>query len=596
MLRNRLDSLRSFWANLNPFLRFLIAVGLIGGVGLLTARPAYREFKKWRMDRNLTAAGRAVEESRMQEARDLSLAVLRAGSPDIEAFRILEKSTAALGDPRHQDVAHALISHPDGTESDRYTGFLGIVMDAPLSQVGYAWASLPEDLRTEEKFALAFSRRLHEEMRLNEALQVILAVPKEKQNTSLRQTIARILIATSKREGIREAQRMIADGIAKDPESTTSWLDVFEEIPFAGLVIDVLPPIRDSLIQNSHSSPGRLLLARTRISLASLDDADKRNALIQEAIGKSRQSSPVPLARLLADLGLHDLLYQNFPPDSNNLDPDLLEIIIQSALETSDWKTLTTWLDSHGKSLAPYQVAAYRTIIAHHAADTQAATIAWREAIDAAKRTPKPSHTLLKLHKIATKAGLTSQAETAMIDAIRTRKGPLPLYDAQRDLIQSLSQSGKDKTMLEVCAIYLTLEPANPMLLTQYAYLACVHEIVDPARLMPPLEALSAAFPNELPIHAALATVLLAQERYAEASAALAPFDLANRELSPNFLIVHLATEILNGRLSPTDDAVARFPWSSLQPAERKKFASLVRLPIPPSEDEASTGQAAPSN
>jgi formamidopyrimidine-DNA glycosylase len=121
------------------------------------------------MDRNLTAARQAVKEDQMQEARDRSLTVLRSGDLSIEAFRILEKSTAALGDPRHGEIAGALIFHPEGSDEDRLTGFLSLVGDMPLGFVGQAWAALPEQCRTQPRFAAAFARRLLAGKRVGEA-------------------------------------------------------------------------------------------------------------------------------------------------------------------------------------------------------------------------------------------------------------------------------------------------------------------------------------------------------------------------------------------------------------------------------------------
>src|SRR6478609_2552046 len=122
MIRNLINTLWDRWANLHPFVRFLILSAVAAAFAMFAVKPAYRVFKSWRVDRNLVAARKAVDEVRMDEARDLSLTVLRAGDPRIEAFRILEESTASLRDPRHGDIARALITHPKSSDEDRWRG------------------------------------------------------------------------------------------------------------------------------------------------------------------------------------------------------------------------------------------------------------------------------------------------------------------------------------------------------------------------------------------------------------------------------------------------------------------------------------------
>lgn len=211
-LRESIDRFRRSWANLHPVVRVMAVCGLLAAVAFSTAKPGYEVFKRWRMERNLAAAGQAMDAERMHEARDLALAVLRAGDPGIEAIRILERSTASLGDLRHPAIARALIVHPEGTGEDRLRGFQGVVMDLPLGQLGQVWAAMPEEVRARPEFATAFARRLNREGSLGEAAGVILAVPDEARDAGCRQELARLLIASGRADAYEEAQRMVSAG------------------------------------------------------------------------------------------------------------------------------------------------------------------------------------------------------------------------------------------------------------------------------------------------------------------------------------------------------------------------------------------------
>lgn len=570
MIRDLISTLHDRWANLHPLMRFVVVVAVLSLLGFVTAKPAYRVFKEWRMDRNLAAAKTAVEETRMQEARDLSLTVLRSGDPSIEAFRILEKSTAALGDPRHGQIAGALIFHPEGTDEDRFTGFLALVSDMPLGLVGQAWASLPEECRKQARFAAAFARRLLAGNRLGEAAGVLLAVPEEVRDDSVRQALARVLIKSGKREGFDEAQRMIASGLTAGGGEVSLWLDILEEIPVPSLQANLLSPVRIM----SGVDPARIALITARMDYAS--NWPRRAAILDQTINAWKERDPELLARFLSHLGLHQQLLDTYGVQDITSHPGLLPLLLDAAERTGSWERAGELLDASAGSFPKNLELAHRAVLAAKAEDTTAKAEVWRAAIAQAK-TDDSGRALLELHRIASDAGLNELAATAMVDAIRGRRGPLPLYEDQKSLCRALAESGQDRTLLEICAIYLNFEPGNPILLTQYAYLACLNDVIEPAKLLKPLEMLAQAFPKELPIHITLATAHLCAGQADKAAAVLAPFELENKELLPAFRIVYLTSQVLNGKIPADDPRIVSFPWNSLQTSENRKFSALIR-------------------
>lgn len=574
-IHDRIDRLRHRWANLHPLVRVMAVVSVLAAVAYPTAKPGYDAFKQWRMGRNLTAAGQAMDADRMLEARDLSISVIQAGDPGIEAVRILERSAASLGDLRHPEIARALIVHPEGTDGDRLTGFQGVVMDMPLGQVGQVWQAMPEEVRVRPEFATAFGQRLIREGRITEAAGVLVAVPEKQRDARVRQELVRLLIAVGSVEGFEEAQRMIAAGLAGDGGTVADgWLDVLEEIPPQNLRVDLLHSVEDVLAGSSGIGASRVGLLRCRLALA-VPGVERRRAL-EEAITSWRDADAAGLARLLADLGEDELLLESVVPGDVMPDAAMMRVMWKAAVRKKDWETAKAWLEAHGDVLPNYEREACRAIVAGGTGDSTSSQLAWKEALDEAKRAHS-GNDLLVLHRLASEAGFEDEAATAMIEAIRTGSGPLPLYQAHQPLICALSESGRERLVLEICAIYLALEPSNPVLLTQYAYLAYLLDVIEPGRLRTPLEALAAAFPKELPIHTTLAAILLAEDQAAEASKALEPFGLAGKNIAPPFRIIHLVTEVLNGRLAADDAKLTSFPWNELNQAERRKFGDLIR-------------------
>ena len=574
MIREFISSLHDRWANLHPLIRFFSVVLVLALMGMISLKPAYRGFKQWRMDRNLAAAQRAVQESRMQEARDRSLTVLRSGDPNIEAFRILEKSTASLGDPRHGEIARALISHPEGSDEDRLTGFLTVVREMPLGLVGQAWTALPADCRTQAPFATAFARRLVAGKRLGEAAKVLLDVPEESQDEGVRQALARVLIASGNREGFEEAQRMIATGLSAGDGQVSAWLDVLEEIPVPQLRENLLSPVRSHSQSLAGVDPARIALIGARMDYASR--WPQRAAILEQSIAAWKERSPELLARFLSHLGLHQRLLDTYSAKDIDAHPGLLPLLLEAAERTGSRDRAAELLNAAAGHLPPHLELAHRAVLAAGTTDATTRIEAWRAAIDEAK-TDDSNLALLTLHGIAARADLHELATMAMVEAIRAGRGPLPLYEDQKSLCARLAESGQDTTLLEICAIYLNFEPSNPVLLTQYAYLACLNDVIEPAKLLPPLELLAEAFPKELPIHLTLATVHLCGGQAGKAAEVLDPLELENRQLSPAFRIVFLTSQVLTGKIPANDPQIVNFPWNSLQASENRKFSALIR-------------------
>lgn len=574
MIRELITSCHERWANLHPLPRFLLASFLAAAVAMLAMKPAYRLFREWRMEENLKAARRAVGETRMQEARDLSLSVLRSGDPSIEAFRILEKSTESLRDPRHGEIARALISHPEGTDEDRLTGFRGVVMDVPLGLVGQAWNALPAACQTDPRFAAAFAQRLLAERRLNEAAAVLLAVPEDQRDGAVNRALIRVLIGSGKREGFDEAQRLIAAGFPAGAAELPDWLALLEEIPVLSLRENLLAPVRGRLENPAGGDPARLALMLARMDYAG--QWSRRAEVLDETIAKWKERNPEALARFLHDLGLHGILLETYRVERIDAHPELLPLLLRAAERAGAWDQARLLLDAHGRRMPRLEELAHRAALAARTADAARRAETWDAAMAEAKA-DSPNGAFLTLHRIFRDAELEDEAGQAMVGAIRAGCGPLPLYQDLNPLLLSLERQGHEQALMEICATYLSFEPGNPVLLTQYAYLACLNDVVEPKAIVQAMEPLAKAFPKELPIQAVLATAYLCDGRPARAAEILDPLKLDPAKLAPAYRAAFLATQVLNSRMSKDDPQIAEFPWKSLQASERRKFSELIR-------------------
>lgn len=582
MIRRRLDIVTDRWVNLHPFLRFLLLLALVGGLGWLAGKPGYRVFKGWRVERNMAAARKAVAEVRMDAARDLSLTVLRDGDPRLEAYQILEKSTAALRDPTHGDIARALLNHPQSSDEDRLLGFRGIATEVALGLLGQTWAKLAAECQRDPRFATMFADRLITERHLDEAASVLLAVPEAARNGAVQRGLIRVLISSTKNEAHAEAQRLIAAQMPAATTDTDEWLDLLENIPVPGLQPELLAPLRPALQQATGGELPRKALMLARLDYAAntaegaAEGAAKGAAVVEAAIGRWQESEPAALADFLGDLGLYPRLLEIFPPACLKQHPELLQPMLEAMERCGDWDHVEALLDSQAAHMPKYEELAHRALSAAKTADTTARKLAWGAAMADAKSSPLAG-AYLTLQRIARDAGMADEAEQALVAAIHLGQGPLPLYADLKPLLNSLARQGHDNTLLEICASYLAFEPGNPVLLTQFAYLACINHVIEPKTVLKAMNALAGGFPKDSTIQCVLATAYLCDGQAAKAAETLAHLDVEPAKLAPGFRAALLATQVLTHSIPRDDPRIDAFPWKSTLPSERKKFRDLIR-------------------
>jgi hypothetical protein len=578
MIRSAIETFLDRWANLQAWARFLILTLVLAGFGFFAVRPGYRAFKGWRMDQNLRAARQAVTEVRMDDARDLSLSVLRAGDPCIEAFRILERATASLSDPRHGDIARALLTHPAGTVEDRLDGFRGISREVALGVLGQVWSKLPAACQLDPRFATEFAQRLIAERRLGEAAKVLLAVPEAARTPEVDRWLIRVLIDSGKSGGYAEAQRLIAEKLPATVTDISAWLDLLERIPVVSLRAEALAPVRKLLEKPVFGDSARTALMLVRLNYAA--DFSRRATLLEDAIARWKDRDPEAVARFLVDLGLYQILLDALPPERVAEHPGLLPQLLTASERCSAWPQVVALLDAHGRRMPKVEELAHRAVAAGKMQDPAARVQAWNAAMGEAKSKPTAT-ALLMLSRLAGDAGMPDEAGQAMVEAIRLERGPLPLYADLKPLLNMLAGQGRENSLLEICTTYLAFEPGNPVLLTQYAYLACLHNLVAPGTILKAMKVLAKAFPKELPIQCVLATAYLCDGQYDKAAITLDRLPADPSRLAPGYRAVFLTTQVLNRRVAKDDVRVTQFPWQSLLPSERMKFGELIRVSKP---------------
>lgn len=583
MIRNFFNRLAGAWADLHPAGRVLTVLILLGVVGFFGLKPAYSAIREWRVEQNLVDANEAIAESRMDDARDLSLNVLRSGDPRVDAYRILEKSTASLQDPRHGDIARALIFHPGSNTEDRLRGFQGIVDSTPLGLVGQAWGGMALETRNDPRFSNLFVSRLIEEKHFSEAASVLLGVPEENRNSRWRFLLGNVLIGTGSQEAYKEVQRLVADTTPKGELDDDLSLELVEGVPVLELDPEILLPLQEELQAGDRAKDPRASLVLARINTK--ENFSSRSKIFNEEYEKWKKSAPVLLASFLCDVGLHEFLLDAARTEAFAANEQTFPVLIEAVIKTGSWDQFADLAEKYGKGLGATEIKGYEAIAEAKTGQSGAGTKAWSEAIQSAKA-ERSDTALIDLSRIALKTGEIEFAHRAMIEAIRVGRGPLPLYSDISPLLVSLRKEDRENVLLEICARYLSFEPGNPILLTQYAYLAFFNGLADAPTVLSALEPMAKAFPNEIPLQRVLAAVYVCAGRLEDADVIFDRHKPDVESSPPEYLMAYYTKRILSEEMDKDAPAMERFPQLALLPSERKKFSELIRAKAPASSGE----------
>ncbi|MFZ9938153.1 MAG: hypothetical protein ACO3JG_14020 [Luteolibacter sp.] len=571
MIAEFISRFLGWWVNLPILVRLLLLVLLCGGLFLLAGKPVHRQIQSWRVERNLDQARQALESGQMQKARDHALAVLRTGDQRLETVRIFERATASLNDPRHSDIARLLIEHPESSMGDRLTAFLALVDRIPQGLVGQVWGELPADCRSDARFATAFAGRLTVEGRHAEASRVLLAVPEGERDAACEQALVRVLIANGSKKSYEEAQRRIAAAFPAARDELPAWLELLESIPPLGLQPGLLRSVRQVLAEEDG---GRAALMIVRMDYSGR--FAERGEIIDEAIRSWRDREPLELARFLAALGLHERMLEVFPDVRAAAEAGIGEFLLEAARAAGDWPRLEALLDAKPPELSRLQELAWRAVIAAQGMNAGGRAEAWSAAMNEALAS-RADDAYLQLHRMALAMGMEDEARQALLAAIRTGRGPLPLYGSVKPLLSALAEQANERAIIEVISIYLAFEPANSALVTQYAYYACINDLLDPDGVLQKLEPLVRVLPDEIPLQFTLALAHLCNGRPDLAASVLDPLKADVSGLPTQFRAIHLVTQLRNGRIGAGDPALRALPWSELLPSERRVFERLLR-------------------
>ncbi len=547
----------------------------------LTAKPAYRAWRTYRIDGQLAAARQAAAGNEWNTVRDKAASVLLARPGHFAAYRLLARALGKLADPQAYRLAVGLFSSPQATREDRLEALQVLVAQAPQCLALSAYASLPDALRDDASFRAALTPLLLElgetelaETRLREVIQAT-------DPPGVHLELLRALCRRPDLQRLGEARTIFVKLVSNnDAAAALAALLLLGEVP-GGLAYGAAPgtegagePMPDlTAWLGSQAGAGTLhhllgmepaLAAWPAAAPSVYDSAAARFLTIDPGILGNwlvRHNQAESAARILEE-----------PAKAR---PDAFLARLAALLALRQDAAVSTALAAVPAAVDPVDVELARAKLEWLRAKPQAADAALTRAMNRAALDGSRNR-FIEIARLAEAHHATAAAEDAWVAAIRMGWGPLPPYSRLLLLFEALATKDRSEDMLAMYRTLLRLEPRNPELLNHFHYLALIHGVLPPSAVIPAQTKLVANHPATAAFNA---TLMLAEMLDGHPAAALAclPALRASKRVTPMMKsALEGCARILTGDRVAGSALLGEVNWFQFMRQERSVFRRML--------------------
>jgi len=578
-----INRLRDFWANLNRWLKVAVVCALVALAACFAARPAYRAFRQYRIDRILESAADDEAAGNWLQARDRARGVLRLRHGDLPALRIWFRAMRELKDPSVVDGAYGSFLHPKATLEDKAAALEVFADQAPHAVFLTTLSSLPADQRKQPSVLAPTMRFFVGRGRSAVALRLCGGAGEAAQSSpQVRVEKVRALCAEPTPERLTEA-RSVFLGLRDEPGPEP--LQAMRTLGMAkgGLeATDGFPDLAEWVAGHADAGPpDHLCVLQQQLAVRPA----AAGQLVAEAVARYREAAPVDLGAWLLRQG-HAVEAIDVLAGAATRDADAFITRLRCLVQAGRMADARDELVKPPPGLDRIRLHTEEAALEMAARDRPAALKALRAALDEA-RSDNLTNRFLDVAACATTLGIDDLADEAMVNAIRLGRGPIPLFDGVRTLLSKLARDGRSEDLMTISRVMLFYEPGNPALRNSFLYLACLHGVLPPAEASSRLAALADERPGLPEILGSLAVARLMAGQPAAARDALAQAGPEARIPENIRLAVAAAAAAMLGEADTARDTLARIDWKRMLPQEALVFRNLLAaskvasLPLP---------------
>jgi hypothetical protein len=559
-----------------------VIIALLAVFGF-SAKPAYRAFREYRIDRNLEAAKVAARLEDWGTARDKARSVLLARPQDFTAYRIWTRALGKMGEPRTYMAAAQLFTDSRSTREDRLEALQVMALQAPQAVALSAYASLPEDLRNQAIFRAAITPLLVLRQDITIAESGLREVAQPSDEPTVRLELLRTLCARPELPRVAEARQIFADLIKSEAdEQALAALLILGETP-GGLAPGEPLPDLPKWLKNQPKATALHHLIGMHPELEALPELAQR--AYDSAVGRFLATEPGVLGTWLVRHGQAEMAARILKePAKTRSDAYLAQL--NALLRLNKGNELEAALAAPPDTADFVEIELVRAALAQRTGKPGVADAAWTRALNHAAFDATRNR-FIEIAHAAEGFGATAAVENAWVASVRSGWGQLPLYRDLLPVFGALAAKGRSEDLLAMYRTLLRFEPYNPDLINNVNYLALLHGILPPALVAGELAKLVEAHPERPEFISAL---MLAEMSDGHAPAALArlPQLSDSRRVSPMMKAALEGTaRVLAGETEAGTALLKGVNWRLFMRQERFLFRELLvqlkisGLPLP---------------
>lgn len=556
-------------------LALLIALGV-------AAKPAYRMFRNYRLDRSLAAAQAAASHGDWTTARDKARSVLIVRHDDFEAFRVWVMARVKLGEPSVFIAAAQLVLSPQTSRDDRLEAFRALVRLAPQAFVMGVYYKLPKEVSEQPSFRAAMVRLLIERGALELAERGLREIAPKDAGPDVKLELVRALCAKPDAPRVAEARRVFAGLVAaKANDEALEALSLLGTVPDGLAPGDPLPDLPAWLKQQPKAGAGHHLLGIDPDLLAKPEAAE---SCYRNARERFLKCDPGALGDWLVRHGQAEMA-AGILAEPAKANPAAYLSRLRALLDLRRNPDIEEALASPPAGIDMVELEIMQARFAVLRGDPLAADAAWTRAMNQAAFDTSRNR-FLEIARAAAAGQANNAVANAWVAAIRLGWGPLPLYRDLLPVYDSLVAKGRTEDLLAMLRVMVRFEPANADLVNNFCYLALLHGLMTPGQVITTMTKLCDK--EDRPGY--YSTLMLAEMMDGQAAAALKR--LPEFEYDPGVSkVLKIALEgtarVLAGETQKGSALLAKVAWHELMPQEKILFrdllvkAKIADLPIP---------------
>ncbi|HEY1120052.1 MAG TPA: hypothetical protein VGE67_00565, partial [Haloferula sp.] len=546
-----------------------ILLAIIAAVGL-SAKPAYRAFRDYRIDKNLAAAKEALRLQNWTLARDKARSVLYVRE-DQEAFLIFFEAVVETGEPVAFLAAREVIRNPKMGKEEKLKAIRALATQAPQAEAIKAFRYLDSspawaDSRAELIAAMAPLSLVRGEAAVLEAgLRKVMG---NNPSPSVRLALIQAIREAPTPSRVAEARRHFGALLANHSEEGLDALVALGDMPGGLAPGPELPSDLPGWVSQQKAAETIHHLLALHPAIASA--GEESTHLFQAAINRFSKVDPGALGTWLI-LHKHEQQALDILREPAKERSDAYLALLHALLRLNREEELKEALAKPPETADKVELEIVRAVLAAKRGDTVAAKDAWTHALDEAAYDTRRNRFIL-VARAAEKYGAADAAENAWVAAIRSSWGPLPFYADVQPLLISLAKKGRSGDAHAICRNLSRFEDTNPVLINNYLYLSLIHKMVVPSDAVATLTRLTKEYPDFTQLSSSLMLAEMMDHRYEDAAARV-PALHATKGISPMMKdALEGSVLFLNDDFQAGKALLEKVNWMTFLPQERIAF------------------------